>query len=393
MRIAFVYDLLHPYSKGGVEKRVADLARGLALRGHEVHLFGVKGWDGPDRIVRAGVCLHGIRAPSRLHDRSGRRSVWQAARVAYRLAWSLRGQRFDVVDVQSASPLTGLVALLWCRLSGTPSVLTWHEVWGPYWRVYLGRLAPLGMTIERLLALMADRHVAVSGRTAARLRWLKVSDVEVVPAGLDMEEMAAVEADTRAHDVLYVGRLDRHKNVDLLLEAVRLLACRGFRPRVGIVGDGPCRRRLEAMSHEPLDVTFLGRLESDREVWALLKSARLFVSSSVREGFGLAVLEALACGVPVLVAEDPDNAAQDLVTPGVNGLTVKPDPDQLAAAIRLLLEDEKARRQLASHARTSVRGYRSSRSVTLMEAIYIGEGQDAPGGASFAAEIPQPEAT
>jgi hypothetical protein len=59
MKIAVVYDVIYPYVKGGVEKRVWDLAVRLACRGHEVHLYGMKFWDGEDIINHEGVFLHG----------------------------------------------------------------------------------------------------------------------------------------------------------------------------------------------------------------------------------------------------------------------------------------------------------------------------------------------
>ena len=54
MKIAFVYDVIYPYVKGGVEKRIWELAIRLTSRGHEVHLFGMKFWDGEDNLIRGG---------------------------------------------------------------------------------------------------------------------------------------------------------------------------------------------------------------------------------------------------------------------------------------------------------------------------------------------------
>jgi len=60
MKIAFVYDAIYPYVKGGVEKRVEELAVRLSRRGHEIHLFGMKFWDGEDILMRDGIYLHGV---------------------------------------------------------------------------------------------------------------------------------------------------------------------------------------------------------------------------------------------------------------------------------------------------------------------------------------------
>ena len=77
MKIAFVYDAIYPYVKGGVEKRVWELATRLNSRGHEVHLFGMKFWDGEDNFIREGVFLHGVCSVQKLYAR-GRRTVMAA---------------------------------------------------------------------------------------------------------------------------------------------------------------------------------------------------------------------------------------------------------------------------------------------------------------------------
>ena len=71
MKIAFVYDVVYPYVKGGVEKRIWEMSRRLAARGHEVHIYGMKYWDGPDNIQVEGVMLHGVCAPMKLYKASG----------------------------------------------------------------------------------------------------------------------------------------------------------------------------------------------------------------------------------------------------------------------------------------------------------------------------------
>ena len=60
MKIAFVYDAIYPYVKGGVEKRIWELAVRLSSRGHDVHLFGMKFWEGGDILVHEGISLHGV---------------------------------------------------------------------------------------------------------------------------------------------------------------------------------------------------------------------------------------------------------------------------------------------------------------------------------------------
>ena len=81
-------------------------------------------------------------------------------------------------------------------------------------------------------------------------------------------------------------------------------------------------------------------IETNDEVYGLMKTARVFASPSTREGFGVAVLEALACGVPVVTTSHPENLSRLLVEEGGAGQLCEPDPASLAAAIRRALSDD-----------------------------------------------------
>jgi len=339
VRVAFVYDLIYPYSKGGVERRVFDLSRGLANRGHDVHVFGTKQWAGPGKVVSEGVTLHGSRSLVPLHRRSGTRSVLHALLFAIWLPFQLWRTRPEVVDVQSMSPLSCVVTLAVCRLSNTPVVVTWHEVWGRYWHSYLGRWGFLGRAVEVLIARMGKNHVAVSRLTARRVVSLGAQPMAVVPNGVDTKRVDSVPFVGYDRDVIYVGRMASHKKVSTLIEAMWILKGRGHAPSLSLVGDGPEAEALVAIASGLDNVEFLGQVESEEGVWSLMKGSRVFVMPSEREGFGLAVLEALACGVPVVVAQHADNASAELVEKGANGLLIDPTPIAMADAIESILDD------------------------------------------------------
>ena len=98
MKIAYVHDVIYPYVKGGAEKRVWEMARRLADRGHEVHIFTMKYWDGDYVIEREDVHLHAVCPPVDLYV-EGRRSIRAAVRFSWKLLSSLRGD-FDIIDAQ-----------------------------------------------------------------------------------------------------------------------------------------------------------------------------------------------------------------------------------------------------------------------------------------------------
>ncbi len=99
MKIAFVYDAIYPYVKGGVERRVWELAVRLSLRGHSVHLFGMKFWEGEDVLFRDGVYLHGVCPAQKLYS-GGRRSIMQPLWFSVYLISPLLREKFDIIDCQ-----------------------------------------------------------------------------------------------------------------------------------------------------------------------------------------------------------------------------------------------------------------------------------------------------
>ncbi len=218
--------------------------------------------------------------------------------------------------------------------------MTWHECWGPdYWRTYLGPPGRIGWLLESLAMRLPDAIIAASPQTAERLRQFTKDRVPVVvaPNGIDLAAIGAVGAATDPADVVVVGRLLPHKRIDLLLEALTILKQEGRPVTARVVGTGPQLEALVRQAHSlglADFVDFRQDIESQDLLYAVLKAARVAVFPSEREGFGIAVLEALACGVPVITTSAPDNLAQHLVTRSAGGGVVcEPTARALAEAI------------------------------------------------------------
>jgi glycosyltransferase involved in cell wall biosynthesis len=334
-RVALVYDAVYPFQKGGGERRFHEIGRRLS----GAELYGMKSWAGPDRTTVAGVPVRALCRSRDLYTRGGRRSMIQAlifGLACFKLLW----KRFDVIDCCGFPYFSLFACRIVATVRGKPLVSTWHEVWGPaYWRVYLGRLGVVGWAVERLAARMPDEIIAVSATTARRLRReLRYrGPIHLVPNGFDAAAVERAAPVRDAADVIFVGRLIAEKRVDLLIDAVARLAGEGSRIRCRIIGDGPERAALRARAAaRTVDdtVAFAGALPDGGDVLAGMKGARVLVLPSTREGFGMVVLEANACGIPVITVRHPGNAAADLIVQDVNGWVVEPTPDALAAAIR-----------------------------------------------------------
>lgn len=342
-RIAFVVDAIAPYNKGGREQRLHEITTRLVQEGRQVDIYTMKWWDGPDTIVSPeGVYLHAICKKYPLYN-GERRSIVQALLFSAACT-KLLFRKFDVIDVDSMPffPLFPLRIVCWIRRKKLQA--TWHEVWGTdYWKHYMGGLSgAVGAATEWLAMKMPDVVISNSDHTTKRLLQAGMKKhIVTVPLGVDIETIFAVPPHDMQSDIMFAGRLLPNKNVELLIRAVKLVKRSHKDIRCLIVGNGPERKRLEALVNElhlENNVTFFNFLEDHNELYSLMKSSRMFVLPSVREGFGLVVVEANACGIPVITTRHADNAAGDLIVEGRNGYLSELDIKDMARQIRTVLK-------------------------------------------------------
>ena len=336
-KLAIVTDAVAPWHSGGKETRTWHYSQQLARSGFEVHIYTMKWWN-TGRLVKQGpVQLHALCRLWPLYTKQ-RRSVLQA--IAFSLACvRLLTARFDLVEVDQIPILPLLVVKTVCLIRRKPLIATWHEVWGKdYWQSYLGRVGIIAAFVERLVLRLPDRVIAVSEGTAERVRQLSGKRTPVVVGynGIDPDEISDARAEHPGTDLLFVGRLLDHKGVDTLIDAVAELSRRGTSLSLTIIGKGPedaDLRRRAAARNLTSQITFTGELPTHAEVIGRMKSTRLMVFPTRREGFGLAAVEAMACGTPVITTDHRDNFARLLVAPGRNGYLCRPDGSDLADLI------------------------------------------------------------
>jgi glycosyltransferase involved in cell wall biosynthesis len=344
VRLAIVYDAAFPWVKGGGEKRIADLAEHLSAAGMDVHLYCMKFWTGPRRLERRGVTLHGICPAMPLYNRRGRRSIRQA--LFFGIAcFSLAREPFDKIDCCGFPFFSLVVCAAIAKLRRKRIVSTWLEVWGrAYWTEYLGGLGVLGALVERVCAQLPDRFVSISELTTSRLvEILHVprKRIATIPIGVDLGSIDREPFDPIRSDVLYVGRLMAFKNVDVVIRAIARLRDEGLTLRFRIIGDGPEMPRLRSLT-AALGVAETVRFEGfiADHPYACMKSTRMLVVPSQREGFGIVAVEAMACGVPVVTVDEPENATRFLVSPDT-GIVTEATVGALATAFRSIAESDR----------------------------------------------------
>ncbi len=321
MKIALVSDSIYPYNKGGKETRSYDLARQLS-KDNEVHFYTMKFWEGKDIIKKDGFYLHGICKPLPLYA-NGRRSIEQGIRFGFS-AFKLLQEDFDVLDADHMVYFHLLPCKLACLTKRKKFIITWHEVWGKeYWKKYLGWKGIFGYILEKFSSKLPNKIIVVSEHTKDKLiNQLKVNanKIIVIPNAINIKETEKVKPSKEKSDIIFAGRLLTHKNVNILIKAMSYIKNKNL--KCIIAGDGPEMQNLKSLTKQlnlTKNIIFKGFVKEHDEVISLMKSSKVFVLPSEREGFGITVIEANACGIPVIAISHKDNASKDLIKEGKNG--------------------------------------------------------------------------
>ena len=389
MKIAFVYDAVYPWIKGGAEMRIHELGKRLSARGHEVHIFGVKWWEGKDILEYEGMTLHGVCKAQDLYV-NGKRSISEAIIFAVKLFPELRKESFDLIDVSVFPYFSCFTVKAVSVLKKTQSVFTWHEVWNDYWYEYLGRSGLFGKLVEKAVSKISGNNIAVSGWTKNKLKALGIPEekITVIPNGIDLKRISGIELkgirhpeekgpedlESKKYDIIFAGRLIKEKNVDLLIKAVAVLKADFPQIRCCIVGDGPEKAGLVELAE---NTEIYGNIEfaGFQEYWVLIekiKASKVLVLPSSREGFGMVVIEAFACGVPVVTVRAKYNAAQGLVENGVDGLVVEPEDREIAKAIQKIIRRSSDNRKISEAAFRRAKDYNWEEIVEKIISVYKG---------------------
>ena len=348
MRICLVYDCLYPYTVGGAERWYRGLATELSAAGHEVTYVTRRLWaDGEDPSFD-GVRVTGVSAGGPLYTAGGRRRIGEALAFGAGVLAHLARNRgsYDAVHA-CAFPYFSIPAIR-LALVGRPVRVgvDWFEVWSrDYWREYVGAVfGTVGYAVQRMCVRLTREAYVFSRLHAARLREQGLRTEALALPGLYEGGRAGAAVTARAERdplVVFAGRHIREKRVALIPQVIALTRARVPGTRALVLGDGPerhallreiARLRLEDVIEAPGFVDVGGvRAAFDRAACLLLPS--------VREGYGLVVVEAAASATPAVVAAEPDNAATELVEDGINGRIVPvAEPVALADGVVDVLE-------------------------------------------------------
>jgi glycosyltransferase involved in cell wall biosynthesis len=359
---------------GGAETHLHEVFGRLVRWGHRVTL-PCSGFAGaPARVQLDGIDVH----------RTGRRYSFTLKARPY-FARHLARRAFDVV-VEDLNK----VPLFTPRWTDRPVVLLVHHLFGA--TAFQEAALPLAAAtwlLERPVprAFRGVPVIAVSASTRDDLvsRGMDPACIRIVPNGIDLEAFAPDPAVARFPEptALYLGRVKKYKRVDLPLRALALLRDRGVAGRLLVAGRGDHLDALRSLARQlglgEDRVVFLGFVDDARKL-DLFRRSWVHVLTSPKEGWGIANLEAAACGTPTVASDSP--GLRDSVEHDRTGYLV-PHGDVAALADRLgaLFGDASLRDELGRRARSFAAGFSWEASARGVLEVLRGQVVESPAGA------------
>ncbi len=374
MRIGLFTNNYLPF-RGGVTTAVETLRHGLEARGHQAWVFA-PAWSGSHDDPPFVFRYPSVPAPT---------YPGFAVPLPFSRRWSRAARELDLDIFHAQHPfLLGVTARRLARAQGRPLVFTYHtryEKYAHYVPLPEPLVASLAVRLASRFASSADLVIAPSTWIAESLAALGVkARLEVVPTGVPLDLFCPGErGEARrrlglAEDAplcLYVGRLDREKSVERIIEAFGSIALAVSGARLLLVGQGShevALRRLAGGSPARSAIHFAGSVARE-ELPPYYQAADLFLFASETETQGLVLAEAHACGLPAVAVRA--SGVDEVVRDGETGLLTKADVEELAdAAIGLLLDARRRSAMALAALALAASDFSAARQVDVMVGHY-----------------------
>lgn len=381
-RIAILFvNKVSPKLGGGAELRMREIGKRLAKKGYEIYVVcGKTEPNLPDYEEIDGIKVYYVKTIPEFLFRFRKISFYLSRYLFYFLSVFRIYTLLDKVDVivDNISPAPSFAYLLG-KIRKKTVYAEIHEFFGYEWFKLKDPItAFFGFLSQYLLKIFKfDKIITVSKFTKRRLVMfgLDPQKIIVIPNGVDILKYSKCKVNN-AHQndsIVSIGRLVKQKGYEYLIEAMKKVIREVPNVRLYIVGDGPLKNKLVAkVRKEGLDrnIVLLGKV-SDEEKLRVLNTSEIFVLPSLQEGFGITLLEAMACGLPII--------ANDLLVfrefiNQQNGYLVDVrDTKRFAEAIVSLLKDEDKKMEMRKYNKRRAKLFNWDKIAEVVEKVYLGE--------------------
>lgn len=350
MRIAMLISTPFPPEEG-IGYYVYNLSKKLIERGHEVTVITRGGYSNVEHFHLDGIEVYKPQFlpvyPFHVHIH----------KLFVERFFKKLNKEFDIIHIHS--PLSPYLNYL----KGIPTILTVHTSLLEDIRHYqVHNLSAMGQKLTTYVAgyplmmkLIKHSNVVTTVSSAVAKEIQEYYGRTPIVVGNAVDERKFYPSDDRVGEyVLYVGRLDYRKGLIDLIKAAQILKDNIRTIKILIVGTGPLYEYIRAIirKNDLNNIELTGYVPWKRLLW-LYRNAEIFVFPSHYEGLPTVVLEAMACGLPVVASDI--SAHRDVIINGYNGLlSKKGSPDSIAENILTLIENEKLQRKLGKNARKTI---------------------------------------
>ena len=411
MKIAICSDAYYPMTNG-VAVFTTNLAKGLSKRGHDVIVispsFTGKRHTRTDKD--SGVVNHFLTAkrfhlyPDQIHDIPDKKEVlglkmprlvyknglWLSTRPRREIKKILREFKPDIIHLQTAGPV-GLGVMAYVKKTDTPLISTGHSYpdnFTSQFKLLRPIKRPVNAAVRHYLnSFLKDAEYATMPTELAieelipkNRKRFKVP-VEALSNGVDLSAFKPGKPDKKIcekyhlsenpHRVLYIGRIDPEKSIEIVLKAFKTVSSKIDDAEFILIGDGADKARLEKMAkHLELEdkVRFLGRILPP-DLYELYRTGTVFATASETETQGIVLIEAAATGLP-LVAVDA-GAIKEICKNDKNGYLCQPeDIEGIAKSLIKILSDPEKQKEMSQRSLKIAKNHDLNHTLKRFEQIY-----------------------
>jgi glycosyltransferase involved in cell wall biosynthesis len=358
MKIAIIVDYFPPKWLAGTEIGTYNLAEQLAKRGHEIHVITSQDEGIPKFNKEKGFYIHRIPRPTV--------RIIRGIISILKIFLKIHTIKPEIVHVQDLE--LGIHAYFQKKILKIPYII-WGQGSDVYFPNYFTRMT------TKLILQNADAILALTEDMQIKIKNIYNTKIYIVPNGIDLEVYNSVtinlKKETDTKNILFVGSLYPVKGVKYLITAMKKILEEMPDVRLILVGDGKERENLVELSKQlsiVKYVRFVGKIPHEK-VKNFMQDADVFVLPSLSEGLPNVILEAMACGLPIVASRV--GGISNIITNDINGYLVEvEDTDDIANKIILLLNDQALRKKISENNRQIVKKYSWENIIIELEKIY-----------------------